>query len=127
VDEIQVIAPARAGAYGTPRLRNRLSYLHLSPAGATRRRSVGTSPVDTDDFAYSLVRVLDDSGQAVEPWAPKDDPEDLRRGLRAMIKTRIFDTHMLVYQRQKKISRYIQCLGEESVAATHSQAPARKR
>ena len=54
------------------------------------------------DYAYSLVRVLDDAGNAVGPWAPQVDAELLRTGLRAMMKTRVFDTRMQLAQRQKK-------------------------
>jgi 2-oxoisovalerate dehydrogenase E1 component alpha subunit len=68
------------------------------------------------------VRVLDDDGQAVGPWAPAMHPERLRRGLRAMMKTRIFDARMLVAQRQKKLSFYMQCLGEEAIAVAHALA-----
>ena len=44
------------------------------------------------------------------------------RGLRAMMKTRIFDARMLIAQRQKKISFYMQCLGEEAIACAHALA-----
>ncbi len=49
-------------------------------------------------------------------------PERMRRGLRAMMKTRIFDARMLLAQRQKKLSFYMQCLGEEAIAVAHSMA-----
>ena len=55
-------------------------------------------------------RVLDDEGVAVGPWAPPHDAALLRRGLRAMLRTRAFDAKMLIAQRQKKISFYMQCL-----------------
>ena len=42
--------------------------------------------------------------------------------LRAMMKTRIFDARMLIAQRQKKISFYMQCLGEEAIATAHALA-----
>ena len=74
------------------------------------------------DLAYSVVRVLDRRGQAVGPWAPGLEVEALKSGLRAMMKTRIFDARMLVAQRQKKISFYMQCLGEEAIATAHSLA-----
>jgi 2-oxoisovalerate dehydrogenase E1 component alpha subunit len=79
---------------------------------------VNVAPADTTDLAYSLVRVLDDQGRAVGPWDPKADPELLRRGMRAMLKTRVFDARMLIAQRQKKISFYMQCLGEEAIATS---------
>lgn len=73
-------------------------------------------------LAYSLIRVLDDDGRAVGPWAPQIDTEQLRRGLRAMLKTRAFDARMQTAQRQKKISFYMQCLGEEAIATAHALA-----
>jgi 2-oxoisovalerate dehydrogenase E1 component alpha subunit len=39
-----------------------------------------------------------------------------------MMKTRIFDARMLIAQRQKKISFYMQCLGEEAIATAHALA-----
>lgn len=107
---------------GRPGCTTDFSYLHLSEAGAVRRPPVDTPHFDTQDLAYSLVRVLDHEGKAVGPWVPEVAPAQLRRGLRAMMKTRIFDARMLVAQRQKKISFYMQCLGEEAIAVAHAQA-----
>ena len=86
------------------------------------RPPVDVAPVATSDLAYTLIRVLDDEGRAVGPWAPKLDVELLRGGLRAMMKTRAFDARMLIAQRQKKISFYMQCLGEEAIATAHALA-----
>jgi 2-oxoisovalerate dehydrogenase E1 component alpha subunit len=107
---------------GRPGQVTDFSYLHLSPAGAVRRPPVEAAPADTSDLAYSLVRVLDDEGQALGPWDPKLTPERLRTGLRAMMKTRIYDARMLIAQRQKKISFYIGCLGEEAIAVAQALA-----
>src|SRR5438105_3756443 len=107
---------------GRPGHETDFSYLHLSPAGDVARPPIDVSPADTSALAYSLVRVLDDQGRAVGPWAPQLDPEQLRRGLRAMMKTRAYDARMLIAQRQKKISFYMQCLGEEAIATAHSFA-----
>ncbi|HEY4039429.1 MAG TPA: 3-methyl-2-oxobutanoate dehydrogenase (2-methylpropanoyl-transferring) subunit alpha [Burkholderiaceae bacterium] len=107
---------------GRPGRATDFSYLRLSPAGAVRRPPVDVSPRDTMDLASALVRVLDDEGRAVGPWDPALDPEQLRRGLCAMLKTRAFDARMLIAQRQKKISFYMQCLGEEAIATAHSMA-----
>jgi 2-oxoisovalerate dehydrogenase E1 component alpha subunit len=73
-------------------------------------------------MAWKLIRVLDDDGRAVGPWAPQVDVADLKRGLRAMLRTRAFDARMLIAQRQKKISFYMQCLGEEAIAVAHAMA-----
>ena len=107
---------------GRPGRQTDFSYLHLSSAGVVRRPAVNAPPIDTSDLAYTLVRVLDDDGRAVGPWAPQVDPQLLRRGMRAMLKTRIFDARMLIAQRQKKISFYMQCLGEEAIAVAHALA-----
>jgi 2-oxoisovalerate dehydrogenase E1 component alpha subunit len=50
------------------------------------------------------------------------DQQLLRTGLRAMMKTRVYDARMLIAQRQKKISFYMQCLGEEAIATAHALA-----
>ncbi|MBN8558614.1 MAG: 3-methyl-2-oxobutanoate dehydrogenase (2-methylpropanoyl-transferring) subunit alpha [Proteobacteria bacterium] len=107
---------------GRPGAKTDFSYLSISPAGAVRRPPTDTAPADTADLATSLVRVLDDDGKAVGPWAPALHPERMRRGLRAMMKTRAFDARMLLAQRQKKLSFYMQCLGEEAIAVAHSMA-----
>ncbi|MDE2415116.1 MAG: 3-methyl-2-oxobutanoate dehydrogenase (2-methylpropanoyl-transferring) subunit alpha [Comamonadaceae bacterium] len=107
---------------GRPGCSTDFSYLSISPAGAVRRPPTDTAPADTADLATSLVRVLDDDGKAVGPWAPAMHPERMRRGLRAMMKTRVFDARMLIAQRQKKLSFYMQCLGEEAIAVAHSMA-----
>jgi 2-oxoisovalerate dehydrogenase E1 component alpha subunit len=98
------------------------SYLHPSPAGAIRRPSLDASARDTQDLAYSLIRVLDDDGKACGPWDPKLTAEQLKKGLRGMVRTRVFDARMLVAQRQKKTSFYMQSLGEEAIGCAHEMA-----
>jgi 2-oxoisovalerate dehydrogenase E1 component alpha subunit len=107
---------------GRPGCKTDFSYLHVSAAGAVRKPPVDTSHFDTQDLAYQLIRVLDHDGKAVGPWDPKLDAVALRRGLRSMMKTRIFDARMLIAQRQKKLSFYMQCLGEEAIAIAHAMA-----
>ena len=107
---------------GRPGHATDFSYLRLSRAGEVRRPPIDVAPAATSDLADALVRVLDDDGRAVGPWVPALDAEQLRRGLRAMMKTRAYDARMLIAQRQKKISFYIQCLGEEAIATAHALA-----
>ena len=114
---LHVPEPSGRPGHGTD-----FSYLHIAPAGAVRRPPVDVPPVETSDLAYTMVRVLDDDGRSVGPWAPQVDVERLRRGLTAMMKTRAFDARMLIAQRQKKISFYMQCLGEEAIATAHALA-----
>ncbi|MEI8326293.1 MAG: thiamine pyrophosphate-dependent enzyme, partial [Betaproteobacteria bacterium] len=105
-----------------PGFETNFSYLHLAPAGAAKRPAVDVQPRQTSELAFSLIRVLDDEGRALGPWDPKLPPELLRRGLRAMLKTRIFDARMLIAQRQKKLSFYMQSLGEEAIGSAHALA-----
>jgi len=107
---------------GRPGCATDFSYLHVSPAGETRRPPVETEPRDTADLAFGLVRVLDPEGNAVGPWAPEIPVEVMRRGLHAMMKTRIFDARMLIAQRQKKLSFYMLSLGEEAIGTAHALA-----
>ncbi|GAC1324300.1 MAG: 3-methyl-2-oxobutanoate dehydrogenase (2-methylpropanoyl-transferring) subunit alpha [Collimonas sp.] len=107
---------------GRPGHETDFSYLHLAAAGAIRRPPLEVLPSDTSDLAYALIRVLDDDGNAVGPWAAEIDRELLRRGMCAMMKTRIFDARMVIAQRQKKMSFYMQSLGEEAIGTAHALA-----
>ncbi len=98
------------------------SYLRISPAGAVRRPPIDVLPIETSDLTFALIRVLDEQGNAVGPWAPDISIETKRTGLRAMMKTRIFDARMLIAQRQKKMSFYMQSLGEEAIGTAHALA-----
>jgi 2-oxoisovalerate dehydrogenase E1 component alpha subunit len=98
------------------------SYLRITAAGEVSRPPVDIKAAHTGTMAWKLIRVLDADGRAVGPWAPLVEPEDLRRGMRAMLRTRAFDARMLIAARQKKISFYMQALGEEAIAVAHTQA-----
>lgn len=106
--------PARPGE------RPDFSKLVIPKAGETPRPDVGASAHDMRDLAFGLVRVLDESGKAVGPWTPKIAPELMRRGLKAMITTRIFDDRMYRQQRQGKTSFYMKCTGEEAIACAQA-------
>ncbi|MFO1264294.1 MAG: 3-methyl-2-oxobutanoate dehydrogenase (2-methylpropanoyl-transferring) subunit alpha [Rhodoferax sp.] len=107
---------------GRPGHDTDFSYLPLSDAGTVRRPPVDAQAAQTSDLAFALIRVLDPQGQAVGPWAPNLSVEQLRKGMRSMLKTRAFDARMLIAQRQKKMSFYMQCLGEEAIACAHAMA-----
>ena len=89
---------------GRPGCKTDFSYLRLSPPGEVPKPPIDVAAIDTGSLAYSLVRVIDDDGRAVGPWAPEISDELLRRGMRTMLKTRIFDGRMLTALRKKKIS-----------------------
>jgi 2-oxoisovalerate dehydrogenase E1 component alpha subunit len=107
---------------GRPGRETDFSYLQISPAGAVRRPPVDARPAETGDVVGALVRVLDDDGRAVGPWDPKAEPDLLIRGMRAMLTTRAFDARMLTAQRQKKLSFYMQSLGEEAIGVGQALA-----
>lgn len=107
---------------GRPGCATDFSYLRVSPAGSVRKPPVDVLPMDTRDIAYSLVRVLDDDGNAVGQWAPELSIDQMRAGLRTMLQTRIFDSRMLTAQRQKKMSFYMQSLGEEAIGTAQALA-----
>lgn len=92
------------------------SGFEVPVAGETRRPDPLTAPEDIRDLAFSIVRVLDDDGEAKGPWAGTFDKEALLDGLRHMMTLRTFDDRMLRAQRQGKTSFYMQHLGEEAVA-----------
>ncbi|MET3121527.1 2-oxoisovalerate dehydrogenase E1 component alpha subunit [Oxalobacteraceae bacterium GrIS 2.11] len=107
---------------GRPGQNTDFSYLHLSSAGTVRRPNIDVAPRETSDMAFALIRVLDEHGAAVGPWAPEIDTATLRKGMTAMLKTRVFDARMLIAQRQKKMSFYMQSLGEEAIGTAHALA-----
>src|SRR3546814_11551013 len=71
---------------------------------------------------YTPLFRSEDEGKAIGPWAEPIAPELLRKGLQAMIKTRIFDARMVIAQRQKKMSFYMQSLGEEAIGVAQMLA-----
>ncbi|MDO4706218.1 MAG: thiamine pyrophosphate-dependent enzyme [Comamonadaceae bacterium] len=91
------------------------SFLKLSKAGEVPRPAPDCPYEETIALKNSLIRVLDEQGQAHGPWKPEVSVEDLRRGLRLMMLTRAFDARMVIAQRQKKTSFYMQSLGEEAI------------
>ena len=105
---------------GRPGDKPSYDHLQFADAGVAFRPEISANAKDTHDLAYSLIRVLDDSGKAVGPWDPKLDAETLRRGLKAMVLTRVFDDRMYRAQRQGKTSFYMKCTGEEAIACAQA-------
>jgi 2-oxoisovalerate dehydrogenase E1 component alpha subunit len=98
------------------------SKVVVPPAGEQPRPAVTTKPEDMRDLAYTIIRVLDDAGQAVGPWAGSLTDAELAEGLRHMMTLRAFDTRMQLAQRQGKTSFYIQHLGEEAISCAFRKA-----
>lgn len=95
------------------------SDLVIPPAGALPVPPLDLTSAAAWDYANGLVRVLDDEGQAVGPWADylgqAGDDEALIRGMRDMLTIRAIDRRLLNAQRQGKTSFYMQCTGEEAI------------
>ena len=85
--------------------------LEIPDAGSVRRPDVDVAPEEIRDLAYTIIRVLDDSGLAVGPWAGTLSDEEVLEGLRTMMRVRAYDARMLLAQRQGKTSFYMQHLG----------------
>jgi 2-oxoisovalerate dehydrogenase E1 component alpha subunit len=98
------------------------SYVQLSPAGAVPRPEINARARDMLSLSVDLVRVLDDAGEAIGPWNPHLDPDELQVGLRHMMLTRAFDDRMQRMQRAGKISFYIRSSGEEAVSVAQCMA-----
>ena len=98
------------------------SHIAIPAAGSVRKPDVSASPAETHELVYSLVRVLDDDGNAVGMWDPRLDPDQLRRIYRDMVVVRIFDDRMYRAQRQGKTSFYMKSTGEEAVAVAAAHA-----
>ncbi len=98
------------------------SDFDVPPAGEQRRPDTAERADKFHDLAFTLVRVLDDEGNAVGPWNPRLSPEKLRQMLRYMALLRAFDERMFRAQRQGKTSFYMKATGEEAVAVAATMA-----
>jgi len=103
---------------GTPNF----SDVATAEAGAVQRPPTDVAADDIRDLAYTIIRVLDDDGIAVGPWAGTLTDDEVLLGLRHMMKLRAFDARMLMAQRQGKTSFYMQHLGEEAVSTAFQRA-----
>lgn len=94
------------------------STLDIPEAGALGVPEFHLDAADARPYANGMIRVLNDEGQAVGPWADyiKDmDTDALLLGQRDMLKMRAVDKRLLNAQRQGKTSFYLQCTGEEAI------------
>jgi len=99
-----------------PGQKTDFSYLPLSPAGVVGKLRLEVNAAQTSELTSQLIRVLDEDGNAVGSWAADIDDALLLHGMHLMLKTRAYDARMVIAQRQKKTSFYLQCLGEEAIA-----------
>ncbi|MBW0145658.1 thiamine pyrophosphate-dependent enzyme [Sphingomicrobium clamense] len=98
------------------------SFLEIPAAGEAPRPDAHCEAEETHPLTTHLVRVLDDSADAVGPWDPKLDPSVLLKIYRDMVTVRVFDDRMYRAQRQGKTSFYMKCTGEEAIATAAAAA-----
>ncbi len=98
------------------------SHIKKPKAGEVRRPDLNVPAKDTQDIAYSLIRVLGEDDKAHGPWDPRLDVDTMKRGLKHMVTVRIFDDRMYRAQRQGKTSFYMKCTGEEAIAVSQAAA-----
>lgn len=95
-------------------------HIAIADAGVTRRPEPTATEAAMRDMPFGMVRVLDDEGRAVGPWAVDEHPEFLRCGLRAMVQTRIFENRLFRAHRQGKTSFFMKSTGEEAIGVAQS-------
>src|SRR5919112_6075990 len=98
------------------------SNVQIAEAGSVGRPEVDADPETIRDHAFSVIRVLNRTGEAVGPWAGLLTDEELRQGLRHMMTLRAFDARMVMAQRQGKTSFYMQHMGEEAISCAFRKA-----
>ena len=98
------------------------SHLVIPHPCETTKPDIMTAAVDMQPLAYGLVRVLDDEHNAIGPWLPQLDDEQLIQGLTQMIKVRAYDDRMFKMQRQGKLSFYVKSSGEEAISIAQGMA-----
>ncbi|MBC7149673.1 MAG: 3-methyl-2-oxobutanoate dehydrogenase (2-methylpropanoyl-transferring) subunit alpha [Rhizobium sp.] len=101
------------------------SNVSIPRAGSVPRPEIDAAAETMRELAYSIIRVLNQEGEAVGPWAGLLFDEELLAGLRHMMLLRAFDARMLMAQRQGKTSFYMQHLGEEAVSCAFRKALSR--
>lgn len=98
------------------------SNVRIPKAGAVPRPDIDVNPEDIRDLAFSIIRVLNRSGEATGPWAGMLTDDELLAGMRDMMTLRTFDARMQIAQRQGKTSFYMQHLGEEAISCAFRKA-----
>ena len=94
------------------------SVLDIPKAGLLDVPPLSIDATASREYANGLIRVLDDDGHAVGPWAEYAatlGDDILIQGLRDMSMMRAIDARLLNAQRQGKTSFYLQCTGEEAI------------
>ncbi|MDP3550790.1 MAG: thiamine pyrophosphate-dependent dehydrogenase E1 component subunit alpha [Novosphingobium sp.] len=97
----------------------RFDHIALDPGAAIVRPSFDAPEKEMRDHPYGLVRVL---GQQDSAWDPGLDADTMRKGLRAMVQTRLFEDRLFRAHRQGKTSFFMKSTGEEAIGVAQSLA-----
>lgn len=103
--------PARPGEAAS------FDHLDFGVGAAATRPAHDAAEPDLRALPYGMVRVLEEEGGA---WDPGLDSETVRRGLRAMVETRLFEERMFRAHRQGKTSFFMKSTGEEAIGVAPS-------
>ncbi|MCP3732744.1 3-methyl-2-oxobutanoate dehydrogenase (2-methylpropanoyl-transferring) subunit alpha [Sphingomonas sp. MG17] len=98
------------------------AHLRLADAGVVSCPAPTTPEDQLRHLPHTLVRVLDDGGDARGEWDPRLDDTVVLAALEAMVRTRVFDERMFRAHRQGKTSFYMKSTGEEAIAVGLSLA-----
>ena len=104
---------------GRPGYKTDFSYLRVSPAGGFPN-PIDVAAIDTGNLAYSLIRVIDEDGQAVGLGAGHQRRAAARRHADHAEDAHLRRSH--ADRAAKKISFYMQSLGEEAIGSAHALA-----
>lgn len=96
-------------------------HVPIASGAATWRPEPDAAEPALRDLPYGLIRVLD-STDSRSAWWPAIDADTLRRGLRAMVQTRLFEERMFRAHRQGKTSFFMKSTGEEAIGVAQSMA-----
>src|SRR5690606_27790154 len=91
------------------------AHIDINEAGSVRRPDSAAPEAELRDLPYTLIRVLDDEGHAIGPWDSGLSADVMRKGLRAMLLTRIFDDRLYLALRHSKTSFYMNSTGLYSI------------
>lgn len=97
----------------------RFDHISIDLGAAVACPRADTSENELRDYPYGLVRVL---GQQDSAWDPGLDASTMRRGLRAMVETRLFEDRLFRAHRQGKTSFFMKSTGEEAIGVAQSLA-----
>ena len=99
-----------------------LDFLNVPAPDALPRPDEAAEAKTLRDYAFGMVRVLNDDDEGGGNWDPHLDEATLLKMLRDMALLRVFDDRMHRAQRQGKTSFYVKSTGDEAIATGAAHA-----